>query len=80
MRRPSMPSLVKLFLGSLAANNANIDNTWWDMFVGTIPGSIAETSTLMALIGAVYFDFYWSGLMANHVRMSYRWGVHRTDF
>ncbi len=44
-------------LGSLAANNANIDYTWWDMFVGTIPGSIAETSTLMALIGAVILIF-----------------------
>lgn len=44
-------------LGSLAANNANIDYTWWDMFVGTIPGSIAETSTLMALIGAFILIF-----------------------
>ncbi len=27
--------------------------TWWDMFIGTIPGSIGETSVLMILIGAV---------------------------
>ncbi len=27
--------------------------TWWDSFLGTIPGSIGETSTLACLIGAV---------------------------
>lgn len=27
--------------------------TWWDAFVGRIPGSMGETSTLAALIGAV---------------------------
>jgi Na+-transporting NADH:ubiquinone oxidoreductase subunit B len=26
---------------------------WWDMFLGTIPGSIGETSTLAILLGAV---------------------------
>lgn len=26
--------------------------TWWDSFIGTIPGSIGETSTLACLIGA----------------------------
>lgn len=29
------------------------DFSWWNMFVGLIPGSIGETSALMALIGAV---------------------------
>ena len=27
--------------------------TWWDAFVGTIPGSIGETSTLMIMIGGL---------------------------
>ncbi len=27
--------------------------TWWDAFIGTIPGSVGETSTLAILIGAV---------------------------
>ncbi|WP_035075663.1 NADH:ubiquinone reductase (Na(+)-transporting) subunit B [Maridesulfovibrio zosterae] len=27
--------------------------SWWDCFIGTIPGSIGETSTLACLIGAV---------------------------
>jgi Na+-transporting NADH:ubiquinone oxidoreductase subunit B len=30
-----------------------IDVTWWHAFVGTIPGSMGETSTLACLIGAV---------------------------
>ena len=27
--------------------------TWWDAFIGTIPGSIGETSTLMIMIGGL---------------------------
>ena len=27
---------------------------FWDMFIGTIPGSIGETSTLMCLLGAIW--------------------------
>ncbi len=30
----------------------DIAYSWWDMFVGTIPGSIGETSVIMILIGA----------------------------
>ncbi|MCY4562736.1 MAG: NADH:ubiquinone reductase (Na(+)-transporting) subunit B [Flavobacteriaceae bacterium] len=44
-------------LGTLAANNPSIQYSWWDMFVGVVPGSIAETSTLMALIGAFILIF-----------------------
>lgn len=29
-----------------------VDVTWWDSFLGTIPGSMGETSTLACLIGA----------------------------
>ena len=36
---------VVLFLG---------DYSWFDMFIGTIPGSIGETSTLCCLLGAVF--------------------------
>ncbi|MCB8999731.1 MAG: NADH:ubiquinone reductase (Na(+)-transporting) subunit B [Bacteroidales bacterium] len=46
-------------LGQAAAHNATFTNglpghayTTWDMFLGTIPGSIGETSTLAILIGA----------------------------
>jgi Na+-transporting NADH:ubiquinone oxidoreductase subunit B len=38
-------------LGSLAAGN-DVSYSMFDMFVGAIPGSIAETSTLMVLVGA----------------------------
>lgn len=46
-------------LGQAAANAKEFTNgigevlTPWDMFVGTIPGSIGETSTLAILIGAM---------------------------
>jgi len=45
-------------LGQAAQNNSSFVNgigetlTSWDMFLGTIPGSIGETSTLAILIGA----------------------------
>jgi len=28
--------------------------TWWDFFIGTVPGSMGETSTLACLIGAAF--------------------------
>ena len=39
-------------LGMLAAGNSPDQYSVFDMFIGSIPGSIAETSTLMVLIGA----------------------------
>ncbi|HLP60831.1 MAG TPA: NADH:ubiquinone reductase (Na(+)-transporting) subunit B [Candidatus Deferrimicrobium sp.] len=39
-------------LAGLAQNGANPAVTWWDAFIGFIPGSIGETSTLACLIGA----------------------------
>jgi Na+-transporting NADH:ubiquinone oxidoreductase subunit B len=47
-------------LGQAAQNNSSFVNglgetyTSWDMFLGTIPGSIGETSTLAILIGAAF--------------------------
>jgi Na+-transporting NADH:ubiquinone oxidoreductase subunit B len=38
-------------LGTLASNNPTT-YSWWDMFMGFIPGSVGETSVLMILIGA----------------------------
>lgn len=32
----------------------NISVTWWDAFIGLIPGSMGETSTLLCLLGALY--------------------------
>tara|TARA_A200000113_G_scaffold136111_1_gene122408 strand:- start:2908 stop:4065 length:1158 start_codon:yes stop_codon:yes gene_type:complete len=43
-------------LGFLAAGN-NIDYTFKEMFNGSIPGSIAETSTLWILVGAIILIF-----------------------
>jgi Na+-transporting NADH:ubiquinone oxidoreductase subunit B len=46
-------------LGQAASNTSNFVNglgeayTSWDMFLGTIPGSIGETSTIAILIGAL---------------------------
>ena len=39
-------------LGMLAAGGSTDQFSMMDMFIGSIPGSIAETSTLMVLIGA----------------------------
>ena len=39
-------------LGMLAAGNSNLPYQSSQMFMGSIPGSIAETSTLMVVIGA----------------------------
>ncbi len=39
-------------LGMLAAGNSNLPYESSQMFMGSVPGSIAETSTLMVLIGA----------------------------
>ena len=39
-------------LGMLAAGGSTDQYSMMDMFIGSIPGSIAETSTLMVLIGA----------------------------
>jgi Na+-transporting NADH:ubiquinone oxidoreductase subunit B len=40
-------------LAQVAGGVADNALTWWDAFVGIIPGSIGETSTLACLIGAV---------------------------
>jgi Na+-transporting NADH:ubiquinone oxidoreductase subunit B len=43
-------------LGAAASDKLGmsaIDTTWWDAFLGFIPGSMGETSTLACLIGAV---------------------------
>ncbi len=52
--RPQMLMLflVKLFLGSLAAGN-DVSYSMMEMFNGSIPGSIAETSALWVGVGAL---------------------------
>jgi Na+-transporting NADH:ubiquinone oxidoreductase subunit B len=44
-------------LGEAAVGNIGNIPTPWDMFLGTIPGSIGETSTIAILIGAVILIF-----------------------
>ena len=39
-------------LASFGGSGLFADYSWWNMFVGLIPGSIGETSTLACLIGA----------------------------
>ena len=41
------------FASPQAAVEAQVGD-WWDMFLGLIPGSAGETSTLMVLLGAIY--------------------------
>ncbi|APZ46501.1 NADH:ubiquinone reductase (Na(+)-transporting) subunit B [Polaribacter reichenbachii] len=43
-------------LGSYAQNNDVVYSTW-DMFMGFIPGSVGETSTLLILLGAAFLIF-----------------------
>lgn len=40
-------------IGTSAVQASTLNLTWWDNFVGFIPGSMGETSALAALIGAV---------------------------
>jgi len=41
----------------LLENVQQFDYSWWNMFMGWIPGSIGETSALMILIGAVFLIY-----------------------
>jgi Na+-transporting NADH:ubiquinone oxidoreductase subunit B len=47
--------------------------SWWDMFIGTIPGSIGETSALMILIGA--FILIWTGIGSWKIMLSVMLGA-----
>jgi len=40
-------------MAGLVETGAHLATSWWDAFVGIIPGSIGETSALACLIGAV---------------------------
>ncbi len=40
-------------LSNFASSTANVTASWWHSFIGLIPGSMGETSTLAILIGAV---------------------------
>jgi len=44
-------------LGMLASGNSSVPYEPLQMFIGSIPGSIAETSTLMVLVGAFILIF-----------------------
>jgi len=39
-------------LAQLTAGSTALEYSWWEAFIGTIPGSMGETSTLACLIGA----------------------------
>ena len=42
---------------SLLNNFTQFDYSWWNMFIGWIPGSVGETSAMMILIGAAILIF-----------------------
>jgi Na+-transporting NADH:ubiquinone oxidoreductase subunit B len=43
-------------LGTYAANN-DVAYTYWDMFMGLIPGSVGETSKILIIIGGLFLIF-----------------------
>lgn len=43
-------------LGTLAAGE-HVEYSSWDMFMGVIPGSVAETSTLLIILGGLFLIF-----------------------
>ena len=47
--------------------------SWWDMFVGVIPGSIGETSLIMIMIGA--FVLIWTGIGSWKIMLSVMLGA-----
>ncbi len=67
--------------GETLVNNATGQPvTWFDAFIGNIPGSIGEVSTLMILIGGAIILF---GRVASlaHCRWRHAWdGPHRHAF
>jgi Na+-transporting NADH:ubiquinone oxidoreductase subunit B len=54
-------------LGALAGGSI-IDYSWYDMFMGYVPGSVGETSVLMILIGAALLLF--SGIASWRIMIS----------
>ncbi len=44
-------------LSQFADNSMQLTSTWWDSFIGLIPGSMGETSALAILIGAAILIF-----------------------
>jgi Na+-transporting NADH:ubiquinone oxidoreductase subunit B len=65
-------------LGSLAAGN-DVSYSMFDMFMGAIPGSIAETSTLWVLVGGVLgaaVTAFLFNLWGANALMSFDWMNH----
>jgi len=55
-------------LAQLAESNAPLNISCWDAFIGTIPGSMGETSTLACLFGAAFLIF--SGVASWNIMLS----------
>ena len=62
----------------LAAGNSPDQYSMLDMFIGSIPGSIAETSTLMVLIGA--FILIYTGVGSWRIMVGSLIGAALTGF
>ena len=72
-------------LGQAAQGNTTFVNgigevyTTWDMFLGIIPGSIGETSTLAILDWSLVPDFCRSGQLENYLLRIYWWSRYGTS-
>lgn len=64
-------------LGALAGGSI-IDYSWYDMFMGYVPGSVGETSVLMILIGAALLLF--SGIASWRIMISCLLGASLMGF
>ena len=64
--------LVDGFTGAtpLALGNATAQygTSWWDLFLGTVPGSVGETSVIAILLGA--FVLIWTGVASWKIMVS----------
>ena len=69
---PAKESLVDGFTGAtplaLDGAAAQYSTTWWSEFLGTIPGSVGETSTLCILLGAILL--IWTGVASWKIMLS----------
>lgn len=54
---------------SAVKSGAEVSYSWWQMFVGEIPGALGETSKLLLLIGFLYLC--WKGLVNLKAALAY---------
>ena len=60
-------------LSQAAVGNGVLSYSWWDAFVGLIPGSMGETSTVACLLGAAYLLL--TGVGSWRIMLSVLWAT-----